>query len=299
VRRNAGLGVIVAFVLAAVAAPAAAPAAPAAQGDDPPPAGKEKQKEPLPASTVVVLEDQGVIPPGSFAGFRHTCPARAPNPVGGTYGPPDGVQPAGQFLLAGSYPVGRRAWHVRMRNVTPLPQPFFAGTVCVGSSEPFAYPRTTGVAPPGSDSGVNVSCPPRAPRAIGGFFRPQNPADLGQIIADSAFRTTEGWDIGVRSIVPLPKGYVAGAVCVGSGLRTVTVSRVRTIASGASVQTTLRCPARAPQPVTSVYAAADAAAAGQIVATDGFRTGARTWNTGVRNVSVAPQRSGVGVICVR
>jgi hypothetical protein len=79
----------------------------------------------------------------------------------------------------------------------------------------------------------------------------------------------------------------------------VTVSRVRTIASGASVQTTLRCPARTPQPVTSVYAAADARAAGQIVATDGFRTGARTWNTGVRNVSIAPQRGGVGVICVR
>jgi hypothetical protein len=297
VRRNAGLGLIVAFVIAAVAVPGVAPAA---QGDDPPPAAeKEKQKEPLPPATVVVLEDQGVIPPGSFAGFRHTCPARAPNPVGGTYGPPDGVQPAGQFVLAGSYPVGRRAWHVRLRNVTPLPQPFFAGTVCVGSSEPFAYPRTTGVAPPGSDSGVNVSCPRRAPRAIGGFFRPQNPADLGQIFADSAFRTREGWDIGVRSIVLLPKGYVAGAVCVGSALRTVAVSRVRTIASGASVQSTLRCPARAPQPVTSVFAAADAAAAGQIVATDGFRTGARTWNTGVRNVSVAPQRGAVGVICVR
>lgn len=297
-RRNAGLGLIVAFVLAAVVVPGVAPAA---QGDDPPPAAEkeDKQKEPLPPSTVVVLEDQGVIAPGSFAGFRHTCPARAPNPVGGTYGPPDGVQPAGQFVLAGSYPVGRRAWHVRLRNVTPLPQPFFAGTVCVGSSEPFAYPRTTGVAQPGSDSGVNVSCPRRAPRAIGGFFRPQNPADLGQIIADSAFRTSEGWDIGVRSIVPLPKGYVAGAVCVGSGLRTVAVSRVRTITSGASVQTTLRCPARAPQPITSVFAAADAAAAGQIVATDGFRTGARTWNTGVRNVSIAPQRGGVGVICVR
>jgi hypothetical protein len=291
VRRNAGLGVIVALV-AALAAPAAAPAA----QDDPSPGAK---KEPPPASTVVVVEDQGIIRPGTFAGFRHTCPARAPNPVGGTYGPPDGVQPAGQFLLAGSYPVSRRAWRVQLRNVTPLPQPFFAGTVCVGSAEPFAYPRTTGVAPPGSDSGVNVSCPRRAPRAIGGFFRTQNPADLGQIVADSAFRTSEGWDIGVRSVVPLPKGYVAGAVCVGSRLRTVTVSRVRTIASGAGVHTTLTCPARTPQPVTSVYAAADAAAAGQILATDGFRTGARTWNTGVRNVSIAPQRGGVGVICVR
>jgi hypothetical protein len=291
VRRNAGLGVIVALV-AALAVPAAAPAA----QDDPSPGAK---KEPPPASTVVVVEDQGIIRPGTFAGFRHTCPARAPNPVGGTYGPPEGVQAAGQYVLAASYPVGRRAWHVRLQNITPLPQPFFAGTVCVGSSERFAYPRTTAIASPGVDSGVNVSCPRTAPRAIGGFFRPQNSADLGQIFADSAFRTTEGWDIGVRSIVRFPKGYVAGAVCVGSGLRSVTVSRVRTIAPGASVQTTLRCPMRTPQPITSVYAAADAAAAGQIIATDGFRTGERTWNTGVRNLSVAPQRGGVGVICVR
>ena len=136
-RRNAGLGLIVAFFLAAVAAPVA----PAARGggEPPPPANKEKEKDKTkepPASTVVVLEDQGVMPPGAIAGFRHTCPARAPHPVGGTYGPPDGVQPAGQFLLAASYPVGAKAWRVRLRNVTPLPQPFFTGTVCVGSPEP-------------------------------------------------------------------------------------------------------------------------------------------------------------------
>jgi hypothetical protein len=278
VRRIAGLGVTIA--LCACAAPAGA-----------------AQRQP--ATTVVVLEDQGVLPPRASAGFRHSCPARAPHPVGGTFGPPDGSPLASQFLLAGSYPVGWSGWRVRLQNITPDPQPFFAGTVCVGSPVRFAYPRTSGVAAPGMDSGANVSCTRTAPRAVGGFFRPQSPSGVGQIAGDSAFRTREGWDLGVRNLGPMPQAYFAGAVCAGSALRTAMVSRVRTIPAGLAVHTTLRCPARAPQPVTAVFAAADPAAAGQVVATDAFRTGARTWLTGLRNLSTEPRRGAAGVICVR
>jgi hypothetical protein len=287
VRRNVGLGSIVGLCAWACAAGpgAATAAAPHAQ------AGAR--------TTVVVLEDQGVLPPNGSGGFAHSCPARAPHPVGGTFGPGNGAPLAGQFLLTGSYPVGRRGWRVRLQNVTPLPQPFFAGTVCLGSPVRFAYPRTSGVATPGADSGANVSCPRSASRAIGGFFRTQGAGATGRLIADSAFRTSEGWDVGVRNIGPTPQGYFAGAVCTGSTLRTATVSRVRTIPAGMGVHTTLRCPSRSPRPVSAVFAAADAAAAGQIVATDAFRTGARTWMTGLRNLGSAPRRGAVGVICVR
>jgi hypothetical protein len=242
VRRNVGLGSIVGLCAWACAAGPGAATAPAPHAQ----AGAR--------TTVVVLEDQGVLPPNGSGGFAHSCPARAPHPVGGTFGPGNGAPLAGQFLLTGSYPVGRRGWRVRLQNVTPLPQPFFAGTVCLGSPVRFA---------------------------------------------DSAFRTSEGWDVGVRNIGPTPQGYFAGAVCTGSMLRTATVSRVRTIPAGMGVHTTLRCPSRSPRPVSAVFAAADAAAAGQIVATDAFRTGARTWMTGLRNLGSAPRRGAVGVICVR
>jgi hypothetical protein len=283
VRRIAGLVSTIALCAAASGSPAAAARA---------------AVKPPPTATVVVREDQGVLPPGGSGGFLHGCPARAPHPVAGTFGPPDGSPLAGQFLLAGSYPVGRTGWRVRLQNLTPQPQPFFAGTVCVGASVKFAAVRTSGVAAPGVDAGANVACPRSAPRALGGFFRPQTPAGIGQLAGDGSFRTREGWDIGVRNLGPSPQGWFGGAVCGGSELRSVIVSHVRTIPAGQAAHVALRCPARAPQPVAAVFAAADAAAAGQILATDAFRTGARTWTTGIRNVSPAPQRGVGGVVCV-
>jgi hypothetical protein len=283
-RRIAALGSTV--VLCAWAAPGAAAAS--------------RAVTPPPARTVVVIrEDQGVLGPHAAGGFLHACPARAPHPIGGTFGPPDGSPLAGQFLLAGSYRVGRTGWRVRLQNITGDPQPFFAGTVCVGADVSFAYPRASGVAAPGMDSGANVPCPRAEPRAVGGWFRPQSPSGVGQIAGDSAFRTREGWDLGVRNIGPMPQAYFAGAVCAGAALRTAMVSRVRTLPAGLAVHTALRCPAREPQPVTAVFAAADTAAAGQIVATDAFRTGAARWTTGIRNLSSSPQRGAAGVLCVR
>jgi hypothetical protein len=282
VRRTVGLGLIVAFC-AAAASPPAATAAPA----------------PQPATTVVVLEDQGVLQPGATARFSHQCPARAPHPAGGTFGPPDGSPLAGQYLLTASYPLERTGWRVVLHNLTPMPQPFFAGAVCLGADVRFVYPRTTGVAGPGAEAGANLACPKTAPRAIGGFFRPQAAGGLGQLVADGSFRTRAGWDTGVRNIGPTPQGYVAGAVCTEAALRTATVTRERTVAPGAALQTRLQCPRATPVPVAPLFAAADAAARGQIVATDAFRTGARTWLTGVRNISPQPQRAGVGVVCVR
>jgi hypothetical protein len=283
-RRIAALGSTV--VLCACAAPRAAAAA-------------RVTAAPSARTVVVIREDQGVLAPHASGGFLHACPARAPHPIGGTFGPPDGSPLAGQFLLAGSYRVGRTAWRVRLQNITPLPQPFFAGTVCLGTDVPLVYPRASGVAAPGADSGANVPCPRAEPRAVGGWFRPQSPSAVGQIVGDSAFRTREGWDLGVRNLGPMPQAYFAGAVCAGPALRTAMVSRVRTLPAGLGVHTTLRCPAREPQPVAAVFAAADAAAAGQIVATDAFRTGATTWTTGTRNLSSSPQRGAAGVICVR
>jgi len=146
-----------------------------------------------------------------------------------------------------------------------------------------------------------------APRGIGGFFRPQQTSATGQIAGDGSFRTGAGWDTGIRNIGPIPLGMLAprplgyrvGGVCAGADLRTATVSRVRTVPAGQAFQTTFRCPARTPQPLGAVYAAANAAAAGQILATGAFRTGARTWVTGVRNVSDKPQAGASGAICVR
>src|SRR4029078_5994010 len=91
-----------------------AAAAPAAQT---PPA-------PAPArSTVVVLEDQGVVPPNATRGFTRFCPTRAPPPVGGTFGPGAGAPLVGQFLLAASYPTReQRAWRVVVKNIPPLQQ---------------------------------------------------------------------------------------------------------------------------------------------------------------------------------
>jgi hypothetical protein len=282
VRRNAALGLIVALC-AAAAVPAAAATA----------------QERTPATTVVVLEDQGVLQPNATGRFSHRCPARAPHPVGGTFGPPDGSPLAGQYLLTASHPLERTGWRVVLHNLTPMPQPFFAGAVCLGADVRFAYPRTTRVAGPGAESGVDLPCPKSVPRAIGGFFRPQATTGLGQVIADAAFRTSAGWDVGVRNIGPAPQGYVAGAVCTEKTLRSATVTRERTIAPGSFLQTRLRCPRATPVPVAPLFAAANAAARGQIVATDAFRTGARTWVTGVRNISRRPQRAGVGVVCVR
>jgi hypothetical protein len=248
---------------------------------------------------VVVVEDRGVVAPSQTAGFSERCPARAPHPVGGTFGPTDDAPLAGQLVLTASFPLRRAGWRVVVKNITPLPQPFFAGAVCVDSPAGLAYPEMTGVAAPGKDDGFNVRCPRRAPQGIGGFFSPQDAAGLGQVLNDSSFRTDSGWDIGVRNLAPAPHGYFAGAVCAGRELRTALVTRTRKVASGARIETGLRCPRRTPQPIASVLAAADAAAGGQIIATDAFRTGARTWNTGVRNLSTASQMAGVGVVCVR
>ena len=248
---------------------------------------------------VVIVEDRGVIAPSQTGGFSEHCPASAPRAVGATYGPTDDQPLAGQLLLTASFPLHRTGWRVVLKNLTPLSQPFFAGAVCVGSAAPFAYPETTEVAAPGMDDGFSLRCPRRAPTGIGGFFSPQDGAGIGQLLNDSSFPTQIGWDIGVRNVDHASHGYFAGAVCVGSTMRTVLVSRTRRVAAGARIETRLRCPRRTPQPISSVVAAGAAAARGQIVATDAFRTGARTWNAGVRNLSTAPQLAGVGVICVR
>jgi hypothetical protein len=271
----------VAMLLSAVVPPAAAPG-PRSIG-----------------TQVVIVEDRGVIAPSQTAGFSERCPARAPHAVGATYGPTDDQPLAGQLLLTASFPLHRAGWRVVLKNLTPLPQPFFAGAVCLGSAARFAYPETTGVAAPGMDDGFSLRCPARAPNGIGGFFSPQDGAGLGQLGNDSSFPTKTGWDIGVRNIDRDPHGYFAGAVCVGAPMATALLSRTETVAAGARIEIHLRCPRRAPQPIGSVVAAGDAAARGQILATDAFRAGARTWNTGVRNVSTASQRAGVGVICVR
>jgi hypothetical protein len=251
------------------------------------------------ATRVVVVEDQGVVAPSQNAGFSEHCPARAPHAVAGTFGPTDDAPLAGQLVLTASFPLKRTGWRVVVHNLTPLPQPFFAGAVCVGSKAPFAYPETTDVAPPGMDDGFTVRCPRRAPQGIGGFFSPQAADGLGQLLSDSSFPTRTGWDLGVRNLSPASQAYYAGAVCAGSALETVMVSRTRKVAAGARIETNLRCPRRTPQPLGSVLAAGDAAARGQIVATDAFRTGERTWNTGVRNLSTTSQMAGVGVICLR
>jgi hypothetical protein len=149
------------------------------------------------------------------------------------------------------------------------------------------------------DDGFDMPCPRRAPVAIGGFFGPQQAAGLGQIAGDGSLRTKRGWDVGVRNLGGAPQPYFAGAVCVGGAVRTTLVRRVREVPAGKRVGTVLRCPRRTPKPLTAVFAAGDAAARGQIVATDAFRTGARTWFTGVRNVSNAAQSAVVGVVCVR
>jgi hypothetical protein len=267
------------------------------------------QTPPAPArSTVVVLEDQGVVPPNATRGFTRFCPKRAPHPVGATFGPGNGAPLAGQFLLAASYPTReQRAWRVVVKNITPLAQSFFAGAVCLGTDVPVRYPQTSGVAAPGADAGAELRCPASAPRGIGGFFRPQQTSAMGQLAGDGAFRTGAGWDTGIRNVGPIPLGMLApgplgyrvGGVCAGADLRTATVSRVRAVPAGRAVQTTFRCPARTPQPLNAVYAAANAAAAGQILATGAFRTGARTWVTGIRNVSPQPQAGASGAICVR
>jgi hypothetical protein len=238
--------------------------------------------------------------PSWSARTRASCrrAARAPHPGAGTFGPPDGSPLAGQFLLAGSYPVGKTGWRVRLQNLTAQPQPFFAGTVCVDAPVRFATSRTSGVAAPGMDAGANVACPQSVPRALGGFFRPQGAGVPAQLVGDGSFRTREGWDVGVRNLGPSPQAWFAGAVCAGSELPSRIVTRVRTVPPGQAVHVAVRCPARTPQPVAAVFAAADAAAAGQILATDAFRTGARTWTTGIRNVSPAPQRGAAGVVCV-
>jgi hypothetical protein len=303
VRRHTGPAITIAACLWCVVWASSAPAAPTPGGESP-----RAATAPAVKSVVVVLEDQGVVPPGATRGFTRVCPKRAPHPVGGTFGPGEGSPRAGQFLLAASFPQSeKRAWRVVVKNITPLPQPFFAGAVCIGAPGPVVYVQTTGVAPPGMDAGADLRCPASAPRGIGGFFRPQQASATGLIVADGSFRTSAGWDVGIRnvgdipsqSVPPAPQGYRVGAVCAGKGLRTAVVSRVRTVPGGRAVDTTLRCPLRTPQPLTGVFAAADAGAAGQILATGEFRTGARTWNSGVRNVSSAPQRGGVGVVCVR
>jgi hypothetical protein len=296
VRRHTGPAITIAVCLGLL------PGGAAAAAQSRPPAAAAR-------STVVALEDQGVVPPNATRGFTRFCPARAPHPVAGTFAPGAGGPGVGQLLLAASYPTRQqRAWRVVVKNITPLPQPFLAAAVCLGTDAPVRYLQTTGVAAPGADAGADLRCPASAPRGIGGFFRPQEASATGQLAGDGSFRTSAGWDTGIRNIGPLPLtagtppgplGYRVGAVCAGADLRTATVSRVRTVPAGRAVQTTFRCPARAPQPLGAIYAAANAAAAGQILTSGSVRTGARTWVTGVRNVSDKPQAGASGVLCVR
>ena len=177
-RRHTGPAITILACLGALLWAAAAPAA-----QTPPAAAPAR-------STVVVLEDQGVVPPNATRGFTRFCPKRAPRPVGGTFGPGAGAPLAGQFLLAASYPTReRRAWRVVVKNITPLAQSFFAGAVCLGADVPVVYPQTTGVAAPGADAGAQLRCPASAPRGIGGFFRPQQTSATGQLAGDGSFRT--------------------------------------------------------------------------------------------------------------
>jgi len=137
VRRHTGPAITILACLGALLWAAAAPAA-----QTPPAAAPAR-------STVVVLEDQGVVPPNATRGFTRFCPKRAPHPVAGTFGPGAGAPLAGQFLLAASYPTReQKAWRVVVKNITPLAQSFFAGAVCLGADVRVAYPQTTGVAAP-------------------------------------------------------------------------------------------------------------------------------------------------------
>ena len=248
-RRHTGPAIT---ILACLGRPALGRAAPAAQT---PPAAAPAR------STVVVLEDQGVVPPNATRGFTRFCPKRAPHPVGGTFGPGAGAPLAGQFLLAASYPTReRRAWRVVVKNITPLAQSFFAGAGASGPTCPSPTRRRPGWRRPGRTRGRSCGARHSAPRGIGGFFRPQQTSATGQIAGDGSFRTGAGWDTGIRNIGPIPLGMLApgpigyrvGGVCAGADLRTATVSRVRTIPPGQAGQATFRCPARTPQPLGAV-----------------------------------------------
>jgi hypothetical protein len=78
------------------------------------------------------LAGQGTVQPSAEDGLALKCPKKTPHAISGFFGPTTegGV---GQVVLSDSLPTGKanRSWDVGVKNLSPTPQPYVAGVVCI------------------------------------------------------------------------------------------------------------------------------------------------------------------------
>jgi hypothetical protein len=78
------------------------------------------------------LAGQGTVQASAEDGLTLKCPKKTPHAISSFFGPTtkEGV---GQVVLSDSLPTGKtnRSWDVGVKNLSPTPQPFVAGVVCI------------------------------------------------------------------------------------------------------------------------------------------------------------------------
>lgn len=80
--------------------------------------------------TIVRVHDVDVVQPGQGADLGELCPKRAPQAIGGFFGP-GSASAAGQIALTESYAYKRRTWATTVRGLGATPEPYEAGAICV------------------------------------------------------------------------------------------------------------------------------------------------------------------------
>ncbi|MGI8803896.1 MAG: hypothetical protein ACR2KV_17325 [Solirubrobacteraceae bacterium] len=166
------------------------------------------------ARSFVHVSTTGTIDPLGTNGNDMRCPARAPYPVAGTFGPQGG--PDGRFLLAESVP-DRRVWIMAFRNITNIPQAYTVGVICARSGLEVDYLSTAQITvAPTATAFDGGRCPAATPHAIDGFFGIPPAANFGDITLDGSAPHDGGrsWATAISSLSPVAQPYFAGTVCL-------------------------------------------------------------------------------------
>jgi hypothetical protein len=243
----------------------------------------------------------GVVQPGKDDGFGPRCPKSAPHAVGTQAW----ARTAGALALDQASPFARgRGWDVGVRGMSDQAQTYSIGPICVRAPGRFAYPSRSEVLDPGESSNWFITCPRRAPTAVGGTLEPHGAADVGQVVMSESVqvatrRTPRRWDVGVRNLDSVPHSFWVGAVCMSAKARYVSqFSETLTLQPQQTDGRTLVCPKRAPHPIGGTFFDPDNGGEGQFTLDEVALVGRREITTGVTNRSATPQRLVVGDICI-
>jgi hypothetical protein len=242
-----------------------------------------------------LIEHQGVVAGGGYATYTARCPSSAPHPVSGEVFAVDGAG-SGKLVFAASRPRGRTGWQVVIQNLSMTPLAYGAGIVCLGTTARFAYPQTTAAVDPQQPGGGAISCPRAAPTAIGGYFAPQSPSDLGAVSLAGLVPFSHRALILLKGIAARPVAVVIGAVC--STLHRVRAGGQGVASPGGQFEFRGSCP-RSTRAIGADFAQTSSDNPGSLELVASFAHGKNKWATGVMSTASTPTEFVAGAVCVR